>query len=370
MAPAAAAPSRRKVLIIDDSPSVGRFLERVLGREPRLEVIGQARDAFEARDMIKALSPDVLTLDVEMPRMDGLTFLRNLMRLHPLPVVMISPLTAAGGIEPLDALEAGAIDFCVRRQPVGRADFDRYAGQVAECVRAASLPRGQGGVTSVPPRDEVHASLSPTFRVLFEKVRAGRRPAHGLKRLVALGASTGGPEALRQVVGTLVPDGCALVLAQHMPARFMEAFAERLSASSALDIRTARDGEPIVAGRGYVAPGDHHLRVVRRRGELLCRLDAGATVSGHRPSVDVLFESVAQHVGHGALGALLTGMGEDGATGLCRMREAGAVTLAQDEGSSAVWGMPGRAVAIGGVDRQLPLGELGPALAGLLRQAA
>ena len=355
----------KKVLIVDDSPSVGRFIAKVLAGEPSLDIVGHALDAYQARDMIKALEPDVLTLDVEMPGMDGLTFLKNLMRLRPMPVVMISSLTSEGAAVTLDALAAGAVDFCVKRRPLDDEDLADYMSDIAGRVRHAAHARLPAG-GRLPAAASLSDAELPGLAEAARRLREGTSPAPGITRLLAVGASTGGPEALREMVSGLSASGCAMVLSQHMPERFMEPFAERLSASSPLEIHIARDNEEIVAGRGYVAAGDMHLTVRRRGEKLYCQLDDRAPVCGHRPSVDVMFDSVAEQVGNGSLGVLMTGMGEDGAAGLLRMHGRGALTIVQDEESSVVWGMPGRASAIGAADVELALGHIGPFVSRLL----
>lgn len=352
-----------KVLIVDDSLALCKFLEKVLSADPDLQVVGYALDAFEARDKIKLLNPNVITLDVEMPRMDGLTFLKNLMRLRPMPVVMLSSLTAAGATVTLDALEQGAVDFMVKRHPGSDRELALYVAEIVDRVKQAGQVRvgAPGAVTSKKPM--------PDLSEFKHKLRSGKRVSSGLSKVVALGSSTGGPEALRQVLTGFDSSSSALVFAQHMPDRFMKPFAQRLDSWSSFDIRIAENGEKLIAGRGYVAPGDHHLEVVRQGGEIVCVTRKTDAVSGHRPSVDVLFGSVADYVGSGAIGVLLTGMGEDGAHGLKRMRDAGALTVIQDKKSSAVWGMPGRAYELGGADGIVPLQQLSPTLTSLLKAA-
>ena len=356
-----------KVLIVDDSVAMCRFVERALAREPALEVVGHALDPYEARDKIKRLRPDVLTLDVEMPRMDGLTFLRNLMRLHPIPTVMLSSMTAAGAAVTLDALEAGAVDFMVKRHPGTDAELERYAREIARRVRQAAGARtaDPSAVAGGGARGGGGVRL-PDLEVWRRKLRAGRPFGAGVHRLLAIGSSTGGPEALRQVLTGLRAPDCALVVCQHMPERFMGPFAERLDGHSSFDIRLAEDGEPVRAGRGYVAPGDRHLSLVVSGGRACWRLSDLPPLHGHRPAVDVLFDSIAERAAERSVAVLLTGMGEDGAAAMLKARSRGTLTLVQDEHSSAVWGMPGSAWKRGGADATLDLAQIGPALTSLL----
>lgn len=353
-------PKKYKVLIVDDSKSICRFLQKVLSADPELEVIGYALDPYEARDMIKATQPDVLTLDIEMPRMDGLTFLRNIMRLRPMPVVMVSSLTAAGADITFEALEAGAVDFMVKRQPLTDKELVSYSNEIANRVKAAaSIKYCKSAMLS-------NGNVIPELSELKSKYHSGIQPVNGIKRLVAVGASTGGPEALRHLLAALYSPNCAVAITQHMPERFMEPFANRLNSVSEFNIQLARDGDPIRPGCGYVAPGDLHLTIDRRNSKLYCRVARGEQVNGHRPSVDVLFNSIANNVRGGAIGVLLTGMGDDGAAGLTKMRESGSATIVQDEKSSAVWGMPGRAWQSGGADQMLGLQQIAPALNSIL----
>lgn len=353
-----------KVLIVDDSLSLCKFIEKVLSRDPDLQVVDYALDAYEARDKIKLYNPDVITLDVEMPRMDGLTFLKNLMRLHPMPVVMLSSLTAAGASVTLDALQEGAVDFMVKRHPGSDEELKQYTSEIINRVKQA----GQVNVTA-SASGHTHKSL-PDLSSLRRKLLAAPPFDQNLSRLVAIGSSTGGPEALRQVLTGLDASRCALFFAQHMPERFMSAFAERLNSWSSFDIRVAEPDEQILPGRGYVAPGDRHLELTRRGSKLFCKTSDSKAVSGHRPSVDVLFSSVAASAGQAGVGLLLTGMGCDGAKGLKLMHEAGALTVVQDKRSSAVWGMPGSAYQLGGADGVLNLQQISPSLSKLLQEAA
>ena len=340
---------RIRVLVVDDSAVMRQLLAEILGSAPDIEVVGTAPDPYVARDKIKRLNPDVLTLDVEMPRMDGLTFLRNLMRLRPMPVVMVSSLTAQGAEETLEALELGAVDFVTKPAVDVVHGMRAYAETLIEKVRAAAGARVR------------RLALAPAPRRSADAVLPRARPPRALRtthRIVAIGASTGGTEAVRALLAALPPDAPGIVIAQHIPAAFSGPFARRLDGACALVVREAEDGAPILPGHAYVAPGDRHLLVERSGARYHCRLSDGAPVNRHRPSVDVLFRSVAQAAGPNAVGVLLTGMGEDGARGLLEMREAGARTLAQDETTSVVWGMPGAAVRLGAAEEVLPLGRI------------
>lgn len=333
---------RVRVLVVDDSPTMRSIISAMLGRDPDIEIAGHAGDPLEARAAIKALDPDVITLDIEMPNMNGVEFLERLMRLRPMPVIMVSTLTQEGAELTLAALELGAFD-CVGK-PVG-GDSGYGFSDLAEKVKAAAASR---------PR-------------VSDAVRAPERIAdfRGNGRLVAIGASTGGVEALQTVLAEF-PENCPpTVVTQHMPASFTRSFAERLNKMCAPEITEAEDGAPVEPGRVYIAPGgDYHLSVTGS-GRRVCRLLASGPVSGHRPSVDVLFSSVAEAAGAAAVGALLTGMGRDGAQGLLAMRQAGARTLGQDEDSCVVYGMPRAAWEVGAVERQVPLPRMALAILGL-----
>ncbi len=353
-----------KVLIVDDSKAFCMFLTKIISADPSLNVVGYALDPFEARDKIKDLNPDVITLDVEMPRMDGLTFLRNLMRLRPMPVVMVSSLTEPGAAVTLDALEVGAIDFMVKRHTSDNQSMDEYCSEVVRRIKnaaAANIRRKCAKTTEV---------TVPDVPLLIQRIRADKRVSGELKRLVAIGASTGGPEALRKVLADFYDPDCAVVLCQHMPERFMSAFAHRLHTSSQFSIDLAVDGEKIRPGHVYVAPGDKHLEVVNKSGSLHCKLTSDPPLSGHRPSVNTLFNSVAKELKRGVVGVLLTGMGDDGATGLKMLHDGNYPTIIQDEQSSAVWGMPGRASELGAADQAISLESIGPVLNAINKKAA
>ncbi len=345
-----------KVLIVDDSALVRKLLTEMLGRDRDIEVVGTAADPYAARERIKQLNPDVITLDVEMPRMDGLTFLENLMRLRPMPVVMVSSLTQRGADVTLRALELGAIDFVSKPKVDVAGSLVDYADELVAKVKVAAGARVSPRISStrtanlqVDPRRTADAVLPASI---------GRRVLHTTDRIVAIGASTGGTEAIREILSVLPADAPAIVISQHIPAAFSRPFAERMNQCSAMSVCEAQDGQHILPGHVYIAPGDRHLLVERDGARYRCRLSDGPQVNRHRPSVDVMFRSVAQNVGPNATGVILTGMGDDGARGLKEMMEAGAHTIAQDEASSVVWGMPGTAVRLGAAQQVLPLQRL------------
>lgn len=336
-----------RVLIVDDSALVRRLLTEMLSSDPGIIVLGAAHDAYDAREKIKALNPDVLTLDVEMPRMDGVTFLRNLMRLRPMPVIMVSSLTEKGAEVTLDALSIGAVDYLPKPKIDLAATLADYKEELIAKVKAAASAR-------------LHATTT-TRSASADAILAKRDPQRQLRtteRIIAIGASTGGTEAIKEVLMRLPPDTPGIVITQHIPKLFSGAFARRMDACCQVSVCEAEDGQQILRGHAYVAPGDKHLLLVRDGARYVCRLDEGPPVNRHKPSVDVLFRSVAQQAGRNAIGVILTGMGKDGALGLKEMRDAGAPTVAQDEATSIVWGMPGEAVAVGGAADVLPLGEI------------
>ncbi len=334
-----------RVLVIDDSALVRQVLSELLAADPGIEVVGTAADPLLAREKIKRLKPDVLTLDVEMPRMDGLAFLENLMRLHPLPVVMVSSLTERGADTTLQALALGAVDFVAKPKLDVARGLEAYAEEIRAKVKMAA-------------RSRVSASASLQRRPAMPIARSAAIGFRTTDRLIAIGASAGGTEAIRVVLESMPADAPAVVLTQHLPASFSTAFAERLDKHSAMSVREATDGEAILPGHAYLPAGGRHLRIIRDGARWRCRVDDTAPVNLHKPAVDVLFRSVAQSAGANAIGVILTGMGEDGARGLLEMKQAGATTLAQDEASSVVWGMPGSAVRLGAVDDVLPLEKI------------
>ncbi|NYZ63361.1 protein-glutamate methylesterase/protein-glutamine glutaminase [Luteimonas deserti] len=337
---------RCRVLVVDDSAVVRQLLTELLAQDPEIEVVGSAADPLLAREKIKRLNPDVLTLDVEMPRMDGLAFLENLMRLRPMPVVMVSSLTERGADITLQAMALGAVDFVTKPKAGLAQGLADYADEIRAKVKAAAGARVRAPAATVQqPLVRLEASSAPAVATRFRTT----------DRLIAIGASAGGTEALRVVLERMPPDAPAIVLTQHIPASFSRPFAERLDRHSQMLVREARDGEMILPGHAYLPPGDHHLRVIRDGARWRCKLDPGPPVNRHRPAVDVLFRSVAQSAGANAVAAILTGMGDDGARGLLELRQAGAPTLVQDEATSVVWGMPGAAVKLGAAQEILPL---------------
>lgn len=362
-----------KVLVVDDSALVRQMMFEMLNSDPMLEVVGCASDPYIARDMIKELHPDVLTLDVEMPRMDGVSFLRNLMRLHPMPVVMVSSLTERGADVTLEAMDLGAVDFVTKPKIDLAHTFENYAEEIRRKVKMASrvsremlerqYERYAANQQNRPKVEVMPVAAVPT-RVVSEKLTADAviqkqaAPARHFKttdKIIALGASTGGTEAIKEVLMRLPATCPGIVISQHIPAAFSEPFAKRMDTVSQMTVMQAVDGQQILPGHVYIAPGDKHLLVVRDGARYVCRLNDGPPVNRHKPSVDVMFRSVAQNVGVNAIGVLLTGMGADGAQGLKEIQEAGAPTIAQDQKTSVVWGMPGEAVKLGAADKVLAL---------------
>jgi two-component system chemotaxis response regulator CheB len=358
-----------RVLIVDDSALMRSLLTELLSSDPEIEVVGSARDPYVARDKIKELEPDVLTLDVEMPRMDGLTFLRNLMRLRPMPVVMVSTRTAVGAEAALEALEIGAFDVVAKPESVAADDLELQRDELVAKVKAAARAGGRRRPPATGPVARVRP-VAPGPKRLGGSLPPPTRGFIAGARIITIGASTGGTEALREVITRLPADAPPVLVAQHMPPGFTTSFAKRLDDLSEVTVVEAEDGQHVRGGTVYIAPGQRHLRLVRTATGLACRLDDGPPVNRHRPSVDVLFASVAEVAGRSAVGALLTGMGEDGARGLHLLRCAGAPIFVQDEATSVVWGMPGAAVKLGPVDAVLPIEAICERLLTSARRAA
>lgn len=346
--------AKTTVVVIDDSALIRKMLTEILNADPEIEVVATAADPYQAREKIKQHNPDVITLDVEMPKMDGITFLRNLMRLRPMPVVMVSTLTEQGAQVTLDALELGALEIVAKPKIDVSHTLADYAEELTNKVKSAAR------VIVRPLSERAGAQTKHDPDAVIEK-----KPSTTLKtteKIIAIGASTGGTEAIREIITALPADMPAIVVTQHIPSAFSGPFAERLNSQSQMEVTQAKDGQQILPGHVYVAPGDQHLMVTRSGARYFCKLDNGPPVSRHKPSVDVLFRSVAQFVGPNAIGVMLTGMGDDGTQGMLEMRDAGALNIAQDEQSSVVWGMPGSAFEAGAVEKLLPLNQLAPKL--------
>jgi two-component system chemotaxis response regulator CheB len=336
-------PKKIRVLVVDDSAIVRKIFGEELANEPDMEVVGTAPDPYVARDKIVQLKPDVITLDIEMPRMDGLTFLRKLMKHYPLPVIIVSSLTAQGSKMALEAVELGAVE--VLAKPGGAYSVGDMGVQLKEKIRAASrahpLYSRKNPAAPAAPVEKVSLALSETTQ-----------------KIIAIGASTGGTEALKEILTSLPPNIPGLVIVQHMPAQFTRAFAERLNGLCAIRVKEAQDGDSVLNGQALIAPGNYHMVLRRSGARYFVTVKDGPMVHHQRPAVDVLFNSVAQYAGANAVGVICTGMGADGARGLLKMREAGARTLAQDEATCVVFGMPKEAIKVGAAEQVVPLGEI------------
>lgn len=340
---------RIKVLIVDDSALVRDILEKGLSLDKEIEVVGKAADVYSARDKIVFLEPDVLTLDVEMPRMDGVEFLRRLMPQYPLPVVMVSSMTKNGSKVTLDALDAGAVDFVLKPSVKIGAGLNEMMEELREKVKNASTIDVSRWKNSKPLKIRENQNKSSILHNSTDKV-------------IAIGASTGGTIALTKIINEFPPDIPGTVIVQHMPPVFTKMFAEKLNQTSSVEVKEAENNDRIITGRVLIAPGGYHLEVVRSGGYYIAQILEGEKVNGHTPSVDVLFNSVAKNVGSNAIGLLLTGMGKDGAGGLLNMRNSGARTFSQDEASSVVFGMPMEAFKIGASEKQINLKDVNNSL--------
>lgn len=338
-----------KVLIIDDSALIRQLLREILSKDSAIEVVGTAADPLIARDKIKQLSPDVLTLDIEMPKMDGITFLKNLMRLRPMPVIMISTLTEAGADVTLEALEIGAVDFIPKPKVDVVEKIQDYSADIINKIKIASVARVRTF------RDNVIPTVNEKLSADAILAKGSTKFLRTTEKIIAIGSSTGGTEAIKEILIRMPATAPAIVISQHIPEAFSNPFSKRMNACSAMTVYEAKDGQQILPGHVYIAPGSRHLIVERNGARYVCRLNDGPLVNRHKPSVDVMFRSVSQNVGPNAVGVILTGMGDDGARGMKEMHETGSPTIAQDEKSSVVWGMPGEAVKHGGVDHVLSL---------------
>jgi two-component system chemotaxis response regulator CheB len=353
------AANKIRVLIVDDSALMRELLVEILSRDPAIEVVGSAPDPFVARDKIKLLNPDVLTLDVEMPRMDGLSFLEKLMLGHPMPVLMVSSLTERDCETTLRALELGAVDYVTKPRLDVQSGTLEHADEIVAKVKVAAQAhvRRRVPMSSRFARSEAPATSATTC---LSKIRT-------TNKVIAVGASTGGTEALVQLLAALPADAPGIAIVQHMPAGFTRSFAARLDSLCRVRVKEAQDGDRVLDGHVLLAPGDYHMQIRCSGAAATVRVFQGEPVNRHRPSVDVLFRSCAQSLGRNAVGVILTGMGADGARGLLEMREAGAHTVAQDESTCVVFGMPREAIALGAVEEVSPLPSIAPAV---LRLAA
>ena len=328
-----------KVFIVDDSAIVRKIFSEEISKESDMEVIGTAPDPFVARDKIVHQKPDVMTLDIEMPRMDGLTFLKKLMKHYPLPVLIVSSLTPKGSKMAMEALEYGAVD--VLSKPGSSYSVGDMSAQLKEKIRAAARAN-LNRVSAPTPRQEPTGTITKALTETTQK-------------LIAMGASTGGTEALKEVLVRMPQNSPGMVIVQHMPPLFTTAFAERLNRLCSVEVREAKDGDSVLNGQALIAPGNFHMLMRRSGSRYYVNIKDGPMVHHQRPAVDILFNSVAQYAGANAIGVILTGMGADGAQGMLRMKEGGAKTIAQDEASCVVFGMPKEAIRLGAVDRVVPL---------------
>ena len=340
-----------KVLIVDDSAIVRKIFTEELSRERGIEVVGTAPDPYVARDKIVKLSPDVVTLDIEMPRMDGITFLKKLMKYYPLPVIIVSSLTPKGGKLALEAIDSGAVE--VLSKPGTAYSVGDMKQQLADKIRAAARARISRHQEESPPE---RAPVRLRSRSLQETTN----------KVIAIGASTGGTEAIKEVLGSFPPTIPGVVVVQHMPPNFTTAFAERLNNQCSIAVKEAEDGDSVLPGRALVAPGNYHMLLKRSGARYYVSVKTGPMVHHQRPSVDVLFNSSAQYAGANAIGVILTGMGADGAQGLLKMRQAGARTVGQDEASCVVYGMPKEAAKAGAVEKVAPLQHVAQEVMNLL----
>jgi len=329
-----------KVLIVDDSAVVRKVFREELSRDKDLEVVGTAPDPYVARDKIVKLKPDVITLDIEMPRMDGLTFLKKLMKFYPMPVIIVSSLTKKGGRLAMEALSIGALE--VISKPSSAYSVGEMSVQLIDKIKAVAR-------VTVESKGEIKVSVDKSLKAATKALSVTTN------KIIAIGASTGGTEALRVVLSTMPPNAPGILVVQHMPAHFTTSFAERLNELSMITVKEAQDGDSVVNGLALIAPGNYHMLLKRSGARYYVQIKTGPMVHHQRPAADVLFHSVANYAGRNAVGAVLTGMGSDGAQGLLKMREAGARTVVQDEKSCIIFGMPKEAIKLGAAEKVVPL---------------
>lgn len=353
--------SKTRVIVVDDSALVRSLLSEIINRQIDMECIGTANDPLIAREMIREMNPDVITLDVEMPRMDGIDFLGRLMRLRPMPVLMISTLTERGAEVTMKALELGAVDFVAKPRVGVASGLSDLATEIVDKIRVAAVARVHRTLAAAVPAPAVRTS---------QPAQAAPTPMLGrlsTEKIIAIGASTGGTEAIREVLTHLPADCPAIVITQHMPPGFTTSFAARLNSLCQMKVKEAENGERILPGHAYIAPGGRHFSIQRSGANYVAVVDDTPPVNRHRPSVEVLFRSVAACAGRNAVGVMLTGMGADGAVAMREMKLAGSYNYVQDEASCIVFGMPREAIAHGAADEVLPLTQIAPALLTRLR---
>lgn len=337
-----------RVLIVDDSALIRKLLNEVINSQPDMEAIGSAPDPLVAREMIREMNPDVLTLDVEMPKMDGLDFLEKLMRLRPMPVVMVSTLTEKGSDVTFRALELGAVDFVSKPKIDIATGLKEYGNEIANKIRIAKSARLKQHAPMPTTKSATADAVLPTVSNRIAST----------EKLIIVGASTGGTEAIKEFLIRMPPDSPGILVTQHMPEGFTRSFANRLNSLCKITVVEAQGGERVLPGHAFIAPGHSHLLLKRNGANYMTELNQGELVSRHRPSVDVLFRSAANYAGKNAIGVILTGMGKDGAAGMLEMHNAGAYNFAQDEASCVVFGMPKEAIAIGGINEVVPLKDM------------
>jgi two-component system chemotaxis response regulator CheB len=353
-----------RVLTVDDSALMRQVLATLLSHDSEIEVVGSAPDPYIAREKIKALNPDVLTLDVEMPKMDGLTFLEKLMRGHPMPVVMVSSLTESGCQTTLKALELGAVDFITKPKIDLREGMEEVAQDLIAKIKAAAHANVKRDAHLVKRSPSADAEASGTAHTA-SRLTNGRPSSAMIKTtdtIIAIGSSTGGTEAVKDILVALPPNTPPVLITQHMPERFTKTWADRMNGLCRISVKEAEDGDSVLPGHALIAPGSYHMTLVRSGARYTVRINQDPPVNRHRPSVDVMFDSVAKYAGANSVGVILTGMGGDGAKGMLAMKQAGASTIAQDEASCVVFGMPKEAIKLGCVDKVLPLGDIAAAV--------